>query len=107
MMSRTQISLDPELQQKARQRAARLGVSFAEYVRRVVERDLGRARPKLDASAVFDLGSSGGADVARDKDRMLGEAIAARRTVRRRRKRASTTTSRCTDSDAGGARRSR
>jgi hypothetical protein len=86
MMSRTQISLDPELQQKARQRAARLGVSFAEYVRRVVERDLGSTRPKRPASEVFGLGSSGGADVARDKDAMLGEAIVARRTRRRRRR---------------------
>jgi hypothetical protein len=81
-----QISLDPELQQKARLRAARLGVSFAEYVRRVVERDLGRARPRRGPSAVFNLGSSDGADVARDKDEMLGEAIAARRTKRRRRR---------------------
>jgi hypothetical protein len=83
MMARTQISLDPELQRKARQRAAQLGVSFAEYVRGVVARDLGRPRPKRDPSAVFALGSSGGADVARDKDAMLGQAVGARR-VRRR-----------------------
>ena len=86
MMARTQISLDPELQQKARRRAARLGVSFAEYVRRVVERDLGRPRPKGDPSAVFNLGSSGGSDVARDKDAMLGEAVATRRGRRRTRR---------------------
>jgi hypothetical protein len=86
MMSRTQISLDPELRQKARQRAARLGVSFAEYVRRVVERDLGRARPKPGPSAVFNLGSSGGADVAREKDEMVGEAVATKRVSRRRRR---------------------
>ena len=85
-MSRTQISLDPELRQKARQRAARLGVSFAEYVRRVVERDLGRARPKRRPSAVFNLGSSGGADVAREKDEMVGEAVAAKRVSHRRRR---------------------
>jgi hypothetical protein len=86
MMARTQISLDPELQQKARRRAARLGVSFAEYVRRVVERDLGRPRPKRDPSAVFNLGSSGGSDVASDKDAMLGEAVATRRGRRRARR---------------------
>jgi hypothetical protein len=84
MMSRTQISLDPELQRKARHRAAQLGVSFAEYVRRVVERDLGRARPRRAATSVFNLGSSGGADVARNKDAMLGEAVAATRAGRRR-----------------------
>jgi hypothetical protein len=86
MMARTQISLDPELQHKARKRAARLGVSFAEYVRRVVASDLGQARPRRDPSALFNLGSSGGADVARDKDEMLGEAITAKRARPRRRR---------------------
>jgi hypothetical protein len=86
MMSRTQISLDPELQQRARRRAARLGVSFAEYVRRVVARDLeDRRRPAGDPSLVFALGASRGADVARDKDTMIAEAVAAGRGERRRR----------------------
>jgi hypothetical protein len=84
MMSRTQVSLDPELHHRARQRAARLGVSFAEYVRRVVERDVGaRPRARLGAAAVFDLGSSGGSDVARDKDAMVAEAFASRARGRR------------------------
>ena len=79
MMSRTQVSLDPELQRRARQRAAKLGVSFAEYVRRVVERDLGgRPTARGRVAVVFDLGSSGGADVARDKDRMVAAALASR-----------------------------
>jgi hypothetical protein len=79
MMARTQISLDPELQDRARRRAAQLGVSFAEYVRRAVARDLGRARPRRPPAAVFDLGSSRGADVARHKDAMVGEAVSAPR----------------------------
>jgi len=79
MMSRTQITLDPELRRRARQRAAKLGVSFAEYVRRVVERDLGGRQPVRGAVAtVFDLGASGGADVGRDKDEMVGAAFASR-----------------------------
>jgi hypothetical protein len=79
MMSRTQISLDPDLRRRAYQRAAKLGVSFAEYVRRVVERDLGgRPAARNGAAAVFDLGSSGGADVARDKDEMVAAAFVAR-----------------------------
>ncbi len=82
MTSRTQVSLDPELQRKARQRAAQLGVSFAEYVRRVVARDLSGPRPPRGPDAVFDLGTSQGADIARDKDQMIGEA-AARRSKRR------------------------
>jgi len=80
MMWRSQITLDPDLQRRARERASRLGVSFAEYVRRVVERDLGArpsGRPRVEA--VFDLGTSQGADIARKKDEMLGAAFASRR----------------------------
>ncbi len=77
MMSRTQITLNPELQKKARERAAQMGVSFAEYVRRLVARDLIDGCPEVDPSLVFDLGDSGGSDIARDKDSMVAEAMAA------------------------------
>lgn len=43
----------------------------------MVERDLGQERPKRDAAAVFNLGSSGGSNVARDKDTLVGQAVAA------------------------------
>jgi hypothetical protein len=79
MMLRMRISLDPEVHHRARQRAARLGVSFAEYVRRVVEKDVGlRPRARGGVAAVFDLGSSGGSDVAREKDAMVAKAFSAR-----------------------------
>ncbi len=84
MMARTQVTLDPEMQRRARRKAAHLGVSFAEYVRSLVERDLGRRRPPVDRSRVFALGGSGSADVAAEKDAMLGAAIAADRPRRRR-----------------------
>ena len=63
----------------ARQKAAALGISFAEYVRRLVARDLGEpdAIEAPDVAQVFDLGDSGGSDVARDKDRMIGAATSA------------------------------
>ena len=77
MMARTQITLDPEVQRRARERAAHLGISFAEYIRRLVIRDLGESRPPADPSAVFNLGNSGGSDVARDKAAMIGEALEA------------------------------
>ena len=77
MMARTQISLDPELQRRARRRAGDMGISLAEYVRRLVARDLGRPGTAANPSAVFDLGASGRSDVARDKDAMLAEAFAA------------------------------
>jgi hypothetical protein len=75
MNVRTQITLDPELQRRAHAKAAELGISFAEYMRRLVTQDLGAPKPKADISAVFDLGASGEpTDIARDKDRTLGEA---------------------------------
>jgi len=64
------------MQRRAHAKAAELGISFAEYVRRLVERDLGEPKPKADISVVFDLGASEEAtDIARDKDKLLGEAV--------------------------------
>jgi hypothetical protein len=75
-MSRTQIALEPKIQRRARQRASELGVSLAEYLRRLVARDLGGAQTKADPASVFDLGSSGGSDIAKDKSAMIAEAFA-------------------------------
>ena len=79
MMARTQITLDPEMQRRARQRASELGVSLAEYVRRLLGRDLGRPGAAASPAEVFDLGASGGSDIAAEKDAMLAEAMAAGR----------------------------
>lgn len=78
MMARSQITLDPEIQRRARQRASDLGVSLAEYVRRLVTRDLGGPASTADPSAVFDLGTSSGSDVRRRKKAMVAEALATR-----------------------------
>lgn len=79
MMARTQITLAPEIQRRARQRASDLGISLAEYVRRLVARDLGSPQMKADPALVFDLGSSGGSDIAREKSAMLAAAFASAR----------------------------
>jgi hypothetical protein len=79
MMARVQVALSPEEHRRARARAAELGISFAEYVRRLVAHDLGDARATRDAGAIFDLGDSGGSDIARHKDRYLGDAFASAR----------------------------
>ena len=84
MMSRTQITLETALQKRARQRASELGISFAEYVRRLVASDLAGPLRTADVTSVFDLGSSGGSDIARDKDAMLAEAFRAPRSSARR-----------------------
>ena len=76
MNARTQITMDPELQRRAHAKAAELGLSFAEYVRRLVAHDLAEPKCEADVSLLFDLGvSSEPTDVARDKDQMIGEAV--------------------------------
>ena len=76
MNARTQITLDPAMQRRARAKAAELGISFAEYVRRLVANDLGGPRSKADISIVFDLVDEGPpTNIARDKDKMIGEAV--------------------------------
>ncbi len=78
MMARTQITLERETHKQARQRASELGVSLAEYLRSLVQKDLGTHRKKVDVSCIFDLGrSSEPTNIAKDKDRMIAEAIAA------------------------------
>ena len=79
MMARVQVALSHEDQRRARARAAELGISFAEYVRRLVARDLGEVRGTEDPHALFDLGDSGGSDVALEKHRYVGEAVEAAR----------------------------
>ncbi len=78
MMARTQITLPPDEHRAARRRAAEQNISLAEYVRRLVHEDLvGQDRPKADISEIFGIGHSGGSDIARFKERYLGEAAEA------------------------------
>lgn len=76
MMTRTQLSFERTILKRARSRAGELGISLAEYVRRLVARDLEQGPASVDPATVFDLGSSGSSDIAADKDAMLGEAFA-------------------------------
>jgi len=62
MTSRVQIRVDDELYRRARERAARLGISFNEYVRRLLARELAGERREADPC---------------HKDAMLGEALSA------------------------------
>jgi len=75
-MTRTQLSFERETLRRARRRAVEMGISLAEYVRRLVDADLREGPPSASAEAVFDLGSSEGSDIASDKGRMVAEAIA-------------------------------
>ena len=75
MMTRTQLSFERDMLRDARGRAGDLGISLAEYVRRLVAEDLGGGRPVADPGAVFNLGSSRGSDIARNKDAMIAGAF--------------------------------
>jgi hypothetical protein len=84
MTSRTQITLEPHLQQLARQRARAKGISFAEYVSRLIRTDVGTEAPRADVSTIFGIADSGGTDIARDKHKLIGEAFAAIKLDRRK-----------------------
>ena len=77
MMSRTQISVETEVLKRAKARAAELGISFAEYVRRLVDRDLGTGERRGDISIIFDMGDSGRSDVSGNIHKYVGEAVEA------------------------------
>jgi hypothetical protein len=78
MTQRTQISLPDEDHRRARARASDLGVSLAEYIRRLVADDLHPGRGAAPVDALFDLGSSAnGSDVYAHKDAYVGEAVQA------------------------------
>lgn len=79
MASRMQVSLDCETHQHARRRASQLGVSLAEYFRRLVSRDLAGLETNADVDRIFDLGDSGGSDFARNKTEMIAGAMASSR----------------------------
>ena len=75
---RTQIALESEQHALAKRKAADLGISMAEYIRRLIDRDLKRAGPSGDISDIFGIGESDGSDIAVDRKKATAEAIAAR-----------------------------
>ena len=75
-MHRTQILLDPEEHRRAKQRAEEAGISLGEYIRRLVRADL-EPQPRADISLLFDLGDSGGSDIATSKADYIGDAVEA------------------------------
>lgn len=74
MVVRAQVTLDADMHRRAKRRAAQRGISFAEYIRQVVDRDLGE-QPRTDISAIFGIGDSGESNVARNKEQYLDEAL--------------------------------
>ena len=59
-----------------KQKAATLGISMAEYIRRLVEKDLGSNDTHADPSAIIGIGRSGGSDIAAEGKSAVAAAIA-------------------------------
>ena len=79
------MTLEPEKHRRAQRRAAELGISLSEFVRRAVDDALGPpVRPKADISEIFGIADSGGSNVAEHKDEYLAEAIWSHLQQRRR-----------------------
>ena len=74
-MMRTQISMDAELYRRAKKKAADLGISLAEYLRRLVAQDIDHLRGSADPSGIFNLFDSGLSDVSSRHDHYLSEAV--------------------------------
>ena len=73
---RTQIALDPEQHAKVKRKAAGLGITMAEYIRRVVDADLASAEPQAGPAAIIGIGASGGSDIAAEGKSAVAAAIA-------------------------------
>ena len=73
-----QVTLDEDRQRRARKRAAELGISISELLRRGLDTVLAEPdRPKAHISEIFGIGHSGGSDIATFKDQYIGEAVEA------------------------------
>jgi hypothetical protein len=78
---RTQIALDPKQHARAKQKAAQMGITMAEYIRRLVARDLEGVAPQADPESIIGIGSSGGSDIAHEsKAAIVADAIASSKT---------------------------
>ncbi len=72
---RTQIALKPEQHAGVKRKAAEMGVSMAEYLRRLIERDLASPGPRGVISDIFALGRSGGSDIAAEGKGAVADAV--------------------------------
>lgn len=62
-----------------KEKAATLGITMAEYIRRLIDRDLATVSPAAEPAAIFGLGDSGGSDIAESGKAAVADAVASRR----------------------------
>ena len=75
---RTQIALTPEQHARVRRKAADLGITMAEYIRRLVDADLAGVEPASSPESIIGIGASGGGDIASEGKRAVARAVADR-----------------------------
>ena len=73
---RTQIALSQEQHARVKQKSAALGITMAEYIRRLVDRDLGTTDTLADPTSIIGIGRSGGSDIAGEGKEAVATAIA-------------------------------
>ena len=74
---RTVITLPDHMHARAKQRAAELGISFAELARRLFEKELAIAMPQSDIDSICGMVNGEPFDMARDGKRIIQEATSA------------------------------
>ncbi|WP_419946950.1 hypothetical protein [Candidatus Poriferisodalis sp.] len=74
---RTVITLPDHLHAEAKQRAAQQGISFAEFARRLFDRELSTADPQGDLDAIRAIVHGEPFDMAADCNAIVAEAVAA------------------------------
>jgi hypothetical protein len=75
MKVRVQFTIDSDRKRRATERARESGLSFAEYAAKLIKKDLKPTKDKTSVEAIFNLGSSSGSDIARNKKQMIADAI--------------------------------
>ena len=71
---RTIITMPDHLHAQAKQRAAELGISLAELARRLFEKELSMPAPQGDIDSICGMVTGTPFDMARDGERIVGEA---------------------------------
>lgn len=71
---RTVITLPDHMHAIAKQRAAELGISLAEFARRLFEKELATAAPRGDIDSICGMVEGTPFDMARDGRRIIEEA---------------------------------
>ena len=70
----TIITMTDLLRAQAKRRAAELGISFAEFTRRLFEKELSTPAPQSDIDSICGMVTGMPFDMAVDRERIIGQA---------------------------------